>query len=176
MTREDIPIVAQLAVKWHGDQMYGKHPYLLHLAEVYTLVHSVRPDDYDLLAAALLHDVLEDTDITEEDILEVCSEKCLMYVKAVTDEPGETRELRKSATYLRMYNSPREEDPAMLLKVADRLANCRRAKKDGKRSKLEMYRVENPTFQKAVHRPDQPVEWWGELFVLLTADFININR
>lgn len=47
----------ELAAKWHGDQKYSDDPYIVHLASV---MLSVRPENR---VVAVLHDILEDTDI-----------------------------------------------------------------------------------------------------------------
>ncbi|MCI5166209.1 MAG: bifunctional (p)ppGpp synthetase/guanosine-3',5'-bis(diphosphate) 3'-pyrophosphohydrolase, partial [Candidatus Electrothrix sp. GM3_4] len=55
----------RFALKHHGEQKYGEHPYVVHLDAVAELVQQ-----YGELAVviAYLHDVVEDTNITLPDI------------------------------------------------------------------------------------------------------------
>lgn len=71
----------------------GGNPYLLHLFSVqkrFTDKYGSR--DYDCVVACLLHDILEDTDTTEQELLDVeyVTERVIALVKILTrqkDEP-----------------------------------------------------------------------------------------
>jgi len=55
----------QLASKLHSGQSYGTLPYIFHPFRVATrLIEDYLIEDHDVLAAAILHDVIEDTDVT----------------------------------------------------------------------------------------------------------------
>lgn len=151
----------QLALARHSVQTYGPHPFVVHLVEVYSLVHEAAPNDEDALAAAWLHDVLEDTHTGYRE-LEVAFDKDFAdLVQELTDEEGPNRKERKKKTYARMWAAG--SDKAMLVKLADRLANVRRCVKDGHDGLLEMYRREYSDFRTAVYRLNQPKAWWTEL-------------
>lgn len=60
---------ASFAIKAHEDKTrkLGKLPYVIHPFEVATIVATMTTDEH-VLAAALLHDTIEDTDTTEQDL------------------------------------------------------------------------------------------------------------
>ena len=53
----------RFAEKWHRGQMYGDLPYISHLMDVLIICTNYH---FDIQQLALLHDVIEDTDATEE--------------------------------------------------------------------------------------------------------------
>lgn len=68
----------EFAVKAHGDQMYGKFKYSYHLdqvkSELMKLEHSGWDVHEDAYVVAYLHDVLEDTDVTIQEMFEFSSD------------------------------------------------------------------------------------------------------
>lgn len=67
----------------HGNQRYGNLPYLYHLVKV---VERVRysTDNEDVIIAAILHDVVEDTEVTRDDVLERFGAKVAEIVDFLT--------------------------------------------------------------------------------------------
>ena len=59
------------AVQAHGPQKrkYTGEPYIVHPIEVMNIVKTVKDNTDSMLAAALLHDVIEDTEATYDDVL-----------------------------------------------------------------------------------------------------------
>ena len=59
------------AVQAHGPQKrkYTGEPYIVHPIEVMNIVKTVKDKTDAMLAAALLHDVIEDTEATYDDVL-----------------------------------------------------------------------------------------------------------
>lgn len=82
----------QFATEKHANQFdKGGYPYILHCLAVMMMV----PDreDEELLAAAVLHDVIEDTDATYHDLRTIgMTERVVRAVEALTKVPGETYE------------------------------------------------------------------------------------
>ena len=78
----------------------GRAPYLLHVMETAEIVGTMTEDE-DVLAAAVLHDVLEDTSVTEEELRETVGGHVTELVLAVSEnkrreQPAEmTWRLRK---------------------------------------------------------------------------------
>ena len=61
---------AELAVKWHKGQKYGEHPYIYHLDQVVCELNSMHSRHYEIrTVVAYLHDILEDTECPEEEIM-----------------------------------------------------------------------------------------------------------
>ncbi|MEM7156795.1 MAG: HD domain-containing protein [Myxococcota bacterium] len=148
----------------HGDQRYGDEPYVAHLDEVAGIVRTVAEHDPELVIMAYLHDVVEDTEVTLADVGQHFGEGVMGCVDLLTDSPGRNRKERKAATYARLARV--EAGPlarALVVKVADRLANVRRCRRDGNRGLLAMYRKEHATFRAAAHRDGVVSEWWSEL-------------
>ena len=86
-----------LASRYHDGQKYGGHEegmkieYLNHIGSVtYEILNALQYEtsvDGDLaISCALLHDTLEDTDLSEEKVLELFGEKVLQGVKALTKD------------------------------------------------------------------------------------------
>ena len=88
------------ATKAHGDQVrkYTGEPYTNHLVEVMNIVRTVKSDD-SMLAAALLHDTIEDTSITETDVQKEFVELCKNTYKSQFNEEF------YSSTFLRFFTS-----------------------------------------------------------------------
>lgn len=73
----------ELAAIAHHGQMYGERPYLYHVMRVARHVRRLSSDPVSE-AAAYLHDVLEDTTVTETQILAVCGSEVLGVVQVLT--------------------------------------------------------------------------------------------
>tara|TARA_Y100001973_G_C5167420_1_gene316968 strand:- start:131 stop:625 length:495 start_codon:yes stop_codon:yes gene_type:complete len=103
---------------------YTKEPYIVHPIEVMQIVMTVKHDEA-MLAAALLHDVVEDTDYTIEDILREFGPDVASLVDDLTDvsrpEDG-NRAHRKS---LDRAHSAKASPRAQTVKLADLISNAR---------------------------------------------------
>lgn len=77
---------ARFALHAHEGQIRKTKPipFILHPMEV-AQIASTMTDDLDVLAAAVLHDVVEDTDCTADDILENFGER-IAYLVAMETE------------------------------------------------------------------------------------------
>lgn len=102
---------------------YTGEPYIVHCEQVALVVAEVAQEVGEV-EAALLHDVLEDTDTEAESISQVFGDTVLSYVQWVTNEraaPGRTRRDRKEADRARMAVAPRA---AQTIKLADMIVNA----------------------------------------------------
>lgn len=156
----------EFAVKAHGDQMYSMlFPYVTHLDQVKEILreYGYCKDDYQI--TAYLHDVLEDTAVTVDDLVYNVPDNVLMAVQFLTDEPGTTRKERKDATYelrgkqaklWRMYDWM---PLALRVKLADRIANIR-ASRDT--PYMDMYFREWHDFHDAYYIKGICNEMWAE--------------
>jgi (p)ppGpp synthase/HD superfamily hydrolase len=108
----------------HGLQKrkYTGAPYIVHPVEVMEIVKTVEHDDA-MLAAALLHDVVEDTDVVIEEIEDRFGPDVASLVSDLTDiskpEDG-NRKLRKG---LDRVHSAQSSARAQTVKLADLISN-----------------------------------------------------
>ena len=148
------------AIEAHGDQKYGEHPYSVHLDEVAKIASKYGEQ---AKVVAYLHDVVEDTDKTEKDIEKLFGSLVARCVSILSDEPGETRKIRKAATYKKMALVNGEETLALLVKAADRLANMRACIRVQDNDFLTMYKSEHRVFREAAYRPNLCEGIWQEI-------------
>lgn len=143
MTDDLIRRAFLLAYEAHVAQRYGDdEPYLVHLFDTYNVLLLFGHRDPELLASALLHDVIEDTPINYRGVLEATNEAVAEIVYACTDELGRNRRERKVRTlqHLHAWTTQRGE-AALTVKLADWIANVRNALlNDANKRKLQMYR------------------------------------
>lgn len=96
-------------------------PYINHpIAVAETLASIGGVNDVDLLLAAILHDTVEDTDTTPEELEEQFGSAVRTLVAEVTDDKSLPKAERKR---LQIENTPHKSDNAKQLKLADKLCN-----------------------------------------------------
>jgi len=139
------------AIAKHDGQKYSTYPYEVHLGNVVTALmrFGILPDcdaNYQLLAAGWLHDVLEDTDATYSELETAFGTAIAQMVFCVTDEEGVNRKERKAKTYIKLAQNP----DAVIVKLADRIANTEFCLVHGNQSLFAMYKKEQPGFQEAL--------------------------
>jgi guanosine-3',5'-bis(diphosphate) 3'-pyrophosphohydrolase len=106
------------AAKAHGLQQrkYEDAPFVVHLDRVVQLLRDHGFDAPVLLAAAYLHDVVEDTDATIQDVLDDFGPEVAELVYWLTDAEQGSRKIRKIMSAWRLSRAPIE---AKLIKLAD---------------------------------------------------------
>ncbi|MBQ8058606.1 MAG: bifunctional (p)ppGpp synthetase/guanosine-3',5'-bis(diphosphate) 3'-pyrophosphohydrolase [Prevotella sp.] len=116
------------AVKAHqGMERKGKgFPYVVHPMEAVCIVATMT-NDQELLAAAALHDVIEDTDTTADDLKKEFGERVAMLVEAESDDKtggskAETWRQRKQDTLDRLRNADLD---IKIVALGDKLSNMR---------------------------------------------------
>ena len=122
------------AVRAHaGTERRGKgFPYIVHPMEAVEIVATMTPDQ-ELLAAAALHDTVEDTDVTIEQIRTEFGERVASFVAAESDEPHqrpdsvENWRVRKQAAIERIARASRD---AKMVALGDKLSNMRAIARD----------------------------------------------
>lgn len=108
----------------HRDQRrkdVPRSPYINHpieVAEILWEAGGVR--ETTTLIAAVLHDTLEDTQTTPEEILGLFGEEVLAVVLEVTDDKSLPRQMRKQ---LQIEHAPKISSKAKLVKLADKICN-----------------------------------------------------
>src|SRR6266478_2360028 len=98
-------------------------PYINHLTEVAALLaEATGGEDVVLVLGGLLHDTLEDTDATYEDLEQRFGPEVAALVAEVTDDKSLPKEERKR---LQIDKTPGKSRRAKLLKLADKTSNLR---------------------------------------------------
>ena len=163
LSRPKVAMAMGYAIAKHGDQKYGDKPYSDHLRAVAQLVHILaRPNESwvdEVMAAALLHDVLEDTDAKPEEIEELFGPRVLAIVKACTKTDDD---LCRRCSFRRTVTALKTTDWALPVKLADRLANMLNSLSQ-RSTHLNMYVREYPEFKQLLWSDGSWVELWIEL-------------
>lgn len=110
--------LAFAAKKHEGQFRIGGLPYITHPVAVAEIVKE-KGGDTDAVITALFHDLLEDTDATEEEILSLGNKKILHSVKLLTKQ--------RNYVMKNYVEGIRKDAAAFLVKAADRLHNLRSA-------------------------------------------------
>jgi guanosine-3',5'-bis(diphosphate) 3'-pyrophosphohydrolase len=118
------------AVKFSADKHRSQRrkdrdesPYINHPIEVAEMLLRVgQVNDPEIIAAALLHDTIEDTKTTPEEIEKEFGAKVLSLVMEVTDDKSLPKERRKQ---LQVETAPHKSTGAKHIKIADKISNLR---------------------------------------------------
>ena len=113
-----------LASNYHAQQKRKSDgsPYINHLIEVAALLtDTAEIDDADELSAAILHDILEDTDVSKEEVYKACGERTLKLVEALSDNKSLSLEERRKETLRMLPNKP---NAVKRIKLADLCSNA----------------------------------------------------
>src|SRR4051795_8642494 len=115
---------AELAARRHNGMARkgrGHEPYINHLAEVANLLATATDGaDAELVAAGWLHDAIEDTDTTREEIAQRFSERVASLVEECTDDMNLPKAERRRR---QVMDAPRKSADAKLIKIADKISN-----------------------------------------------------
>jgi GTP diphosphokinase / guanosine-3',5'-bis(diphosphate) 3'-diphosphatase len=95
-------------------------PYINHPIKVVHLLYKLAETDVELLSAAVLHDVLEDTCTTEDEMREKFGDRITNLVLEVTDDMTMTYDDRKR---YQIRKAPGLTDDAKRIKIADKICN-----------------------------------------------------
>ena len=144
------------AVRAHaGTERRGKgFPYIVHPLEAVEIVSTMTPDQ-ELLAAAALHDTVEDTDVTVEEIRREFGDRIASIVASESDtfEEGVSEEeswhSRKRAAIERLSKASRD---SKIVALGDKLSNMRAIARD--------YAVQGDAFWNIFHAKDPKDHEW----------------
>jgi (p)ppGpp synthase/HD superfamily hydrolase len=113
---------AQMHVRQKRKGAQGE-PYVNHLLEVAEMIASaIDEPDTNLIVAALLHDVVEDTPVKLAEVTERFGPDVAGLVAEVTDDKSLPKATRKA---LQIENAPKKSRRAQLIKLADKISNLR---------------------------------------------------
>ena len=116
---------ATFAADKHQDQTRkgNGQPYINHPLEVARLLANVGGvDDEDMIIAGLLHDTVEDSDTTFEQLEERFGERATGFVRELTDDKSLPKKERKR---LQVEHAPHMTLEAKQIKLADKISNIR---------------------------------------------------
>ena len=117
---------AHFAAEKHAQQKRkgeNGEPYFNHLLEVAELVAASSPQlDVELVMAAFLHDTVEDTGVTLQELEQQFGKDVADLVAEVTDDKSLPKETRKQ---LQVEHTPEKSPRAQTLKLADKISNLR---------------------------------------------------
>ncbi len=127
------PLVGQayhIASASHEGQSRDEgQPYITHPIGVALILASELgfSKDMEMIVAALLHDAVEDTALSLDDIAPAFGPAVADLVKGVTKEGARTRgrAARRAATLQALFTAAREDPRVLILKLADRVHNMR---------------------------------------------------
>ena len=122
-------------------------PYINHPIGVAYILTSYGVENVDVLQAAILHDTVEDTDATIEEIAELFGTRVSDMVAEVTDDRALAKVERKEQQVLLVAS---KSDGAKMIKLADKLYNLRDLAKELPIGWTEERRVEYYNWAKLV--------------------------
>ena len=115
-----------------GVRRRSGEPYILHPIAVAKIVVSNIGLGYKSIVAALLHDVVEDTEYTVEDLSNLFGEKVATIVEGLTkiktvldNEDKAQKKSMQAENFKRILLTLNDDVRVVLIKLADRLHNCR---------------------------------------------------
>jgi myo-inositol-1(or 4)-monophosphatase len=139
----------------HNTERRGKgFPYIVHPMEAVEVVATITPDQ-ELLAAAVLHDTIEDTDVTVEQICAEFGDRVANLVHAESDRfveglsEAESWRDRKQEAIDRLAAAPHD---AKIVALGDKLSNMRAIWRD--------YQVKGDELWKIFHVTDKELHEW----------------
>ena len=165
------------AQKAHNVQTYGNggvYPYYKHCEDVEGVLRRfgfTEEKDLDILVSSWLHDTLEDTNNSYNDVKKEFDINIAEIVYCVTDEMGRNRKEKKEKTLPKIRSNPK----SVILKVADRIANVEFGISEGS-SFVDMYRKEHPDFQYQLRIYRQIDAMWEHLEKILFGEPVLSNK
>ena len=125
---DEIDKAYELANSYHiGQLRFSGEPYITHPIAVAKILAELGMDSQSIIAA-LLHDVVEDTDASLEDISRAFGQDVTLLVDGVTKigkVPTSTREETQAENIRKMLMAMNEDVRVIIIKLADRLHNMR---------------------------------------------------
>ncbi|MDD6311246.1 MAG: bifunctional (p)ppGpp synthetase/guanosine-3',5'-bis(diphosphate) 3'-pyrophosphohydrolase [Firmicutes bacterium] len=125
---EFIEMAYDVAEEMHKGQLRKSgEPYLIHPVAVAEILAGLGMDE-ETIVAGLLHDVVEDTDYTEEQLISNFGESVALLVDGVTKLrmlKVESKEAKQAENLRKMFLAMSKDIRVLIIKLADRLHNLR---------------------------------------------------
>ena len=125
-------------------------PYVVHPLEAMAIAATMTSDQ-EVLAAAVLHDVVEDTDVTLDDLRARFGDRVAALVETESDKPGKREDwrARKEESLKRLSEASRD---GKIVAMGDKLSNMRAIARD--------YTTEGESFWKRFYIKEKSVHGW----------------
>src|SRR5437762_4462046 len=153
--RELITRAFRFAARAHeGQQRRSGEDFVLHPWGAAKICAQLRLDD-ETIAAALLHDVVEDTDTAIEDVREEFGDEIAKLVEGVTKLTRvhfQSREQAEAENYRKLIIAMAEDARVILIKLADRLHNLREIEYLGKQKQMQKAKETLEEYAQLAHR------------------------
>ena len=118
----------KIAEKMHAGQLRKSgEPYIIHPVAAAEILAELGMDD-DTIAAGLLHDVVEDTEYSKEQLVKDFGEEVALLVDGVTKLGSikfESKEERQAENLRKMFLAMSKDIRVLIIKLSDRLHNLR---------------------------------------------------
>jgi len=156
-SQESVQQALDFAAKAHAGQFRndGITPYLLHPLEVFKKVRQWGVEDVQMLSAALLHDVVEDSSYTIHDIRESFGDRVASYVQELTYDGSISK-----SEYMKSFHNKSVQ--ALVIKFADRLVNVNDFYQDGSSYAPKYFKKAAELFEAVFQRKDE-IEVWADI-------------
>jgi len=145
----------RFAAKAHaGQQRRSGEEFIQHPYSVARICAELQLDDWTI-AAALLHDVVEDTDVTLDEVTAEFGEEIAQLVDGVTKLTRvsfQSREQAEAENYRKMILAMAQDPGVILIKLADRLHNLRTIEYLGKQKQVQKAREALEVYAPLAHR------------------------
>ena len=163
-----IPKLVLEAIKFacasHALQRYGEDNYYVHLQDVDDILCEFGFTEAKYRCGGWLHDIIEGTDYSYNNIKKIFGRDVAEIVYLCSDFKGRNRKERKPAPF---YEELKENKDAIVIKVADRLANIRRSIKTG-HGMSTAYQEEHEKFKSFLYFEGHIDKMWEEIDILLS--------
>lgn len=173
--------VINFAISKHHNQTYGDTYYIRHLIHVSSILLSLNTKQAsysDIITAGWLHDILEDTNTSYSELKTNFGENVANLVYLVTNEIGKNRQEIWEKTKTKISTDVK----AVIIKVADRIANIEYSLQHKNKQKFNMYISEKESFNFInIYSNDEYIlhkdlkQMWKHLNNLYTLDINTCN-
>ncbi len=148
-------------------QRYGTKPYSVHLEMVVDIalkyIYYIK-EEYveDILTSCYCHDIVEDTEITPNDLKKLFGEMVADIVLRVSNERGWDKKEILFKTLPKIW----QNDMAIFVKLCDRISNGTNSKNEDSDKAIrsyKRYKMEYPIFRYALKKGNMYLDMWNEL-------------
>src|SRR5881394_1271967 len=153
--RELITRAFRFAARAHeGQQRRSGEEFVLHPWGAAKICAQLQLDD-ETIAAALLHDVVEDTDVEIDDVRDEFGDEVAKLVEGITKLTRvhfQSREQAEAENYRKLIIAMAEDARVILIKLADRLHNLREIEYLGKQKQVQKAKETLEVYAPLAHR------------------------